>query len=253
MKNPPSAPRHVRLDSAEHGDFRYYHRLFNFSFVWNLQHAPRQRLFDCFMRTLHPTESDSVLDLGTTALPEPQENFFELYYPHKHRIVAVGTEDCSFLEEDYEGLRFRRVEAAQPLPFADDAFDIGFSNAVIEHAGTREKQAFFLRELVRVTRRCFLATPNRWFPVELHTRLPLLHWLPAPVFRAIISALGFSFYAREENLNLLTAPELLAMVPPGDYREVALRYNRFMGLPSNLILVVTKTGSLRPEGPATSQ
>jgi SAM-dependent methyltransferase len=242
MRNPLAA-RRVRLESAGHGDFRYYHRPFNFSFVWKLQHAPRRRLFAGFMRLLKPTESDSVLDLGTTALPEPQENFFELYYPHKHRIVAAGTEDCSFLEAEYPGLRFRRVEAGSPLPFADDAFDIGFSNAVIEHAGTSERQALFLSEFVRVTRRCFLATPNRWFPFELHTRLPLVHWLPPPLFRAIVRTLGFGFYARAENLNLLTAPELLALVPPGEYQEVTLRYNRFWGLPSNLILVVAKAGS----------
>jgi hypothetical protein len=35
-------------------------------------------------------------------------------------------------------------------------------------------------EAVRVSSRVFLTTPNRWFPVELHTRLPLVHWLPRP-------------------------------------------------------------------------
>ena len=36
-----------------------------------------------------------------------------------------------------------------------------------------------MREAVRVGRRVFLTTPNRWFPVEVHTRLPLVHWLPS--------------------------------------------------------------------------
>ncbi len=57
-----------------------------------------------------------------------------------------------------------------------------WSNAVLEHVGTRDDQLLFLREVRRVGRRVFLTTPNRHFPVEVHTRTPLLHWLPKPVF-----------------------------------------------------------------------
>jgi hypothetical protein len=233
-----SAPR---IAPAGTGDFRYYRRLFNFSFVWNLAHAPRRRMFDFFMKELRPGPDDAVLDYGTASLPEPLENIFELYYPRKDRITAVGAEDCAFLEKDYPGLTFVRVPAGERLPFPDDAFEVGFSNAVIEHAGSREDQAFFLSELIRVSRRCFLTTPNRWFPVEVHTRLPLLHWLPAPLFRRLIAALGFDFYSREENLNLLTARELRGLVPRRvPLKRVSLARNYFLGLPSNLMLVVEK-------------
>jgi len=33
-------------------------------------------------------------------------------------------------------------------------------------------------EALRVAPRVFVTTPNRWFPIELHTRAPLVHWLP---------------------------------------------------------------------------
>jgi hypothetical protein len=229
-----------KLKPSEEGTFRYSQRLFNFAFVWNLAHKPRRAIFAHFLEAFEPAESDSVLDYGAANLPEPLENIFELYYPYKRRIVAVGEEDCSFLEKAYPGLRFVRVKRGERLPFADNSFDLGFSNAVIEHAGSRDKQALFLAELIRVCQRCLLATPNRWFPFELHTRLPLLHWLPAPWFRAILARMGFEFYAQEENLNLLSARELLAMVPPGDYQRVFLKCNYFLGFPSNLILVVIK-------------
>jgi hypothetical protein len=66
------------------------------------------------------------------------------------------------------------------LPFADGEFDLGFSNAVVEHvAGGREGQRSFVHELCRVSRRVFVTTPNRWFPLEVHTLLPFVHWLPA--------------------------------------------------------------------------
>jgi SAM-dependent methyltransferase len=231
----------VRITPSDRGDARHYKRAFNFAFIWQLQHRPRRRIVECFMETMQPSETDLVLDLGTADLPEPPENIFEYYYPFKHRVVAAGTEDCRFLERQYPGLRFVRVTDGERLPFPDDTFDIGFSNATIEHVGSRERQAGFLRELVRVSRRAFVATPNRWFPFEVHTRLPFVHWLPAPAARAIIRRLGFEFYAREENLNLLSARGLVRLMRDGCHRT-SLRRNYFFGLPSNLILVVEKSG-----------
>jgi hypothetical protein len=75
----------------------------------------------------------------------------------------------------------RAVRAdGRELPFADGEFDFGFSNAVVEHvAGGRDGQRRFVHELCRVSRRVFVTTPNRWFPLEVHTLLPLVHWLPA--------------------------------------------------------------------------
>lgn len=229
-----------RIEPGQEGDSRYYDRPFNYGFVWRLAHAPRRRMYEVFAQELDPREYETVLDLGASNLPEPLENMFEAYYPHAHRVTAAGVEDSSFLELRHPGLCFVRLDGSGKLPFADDQFDIGFSSAVIEHVGSREKQARFVSELLRVSKRVFLTTPNRWFPFELHTRLPFLHWLPVGLHRAILSALGLDFYAREENLNLLDARSLLALVPPGGYASVRLLRNRFFGPTSNLMLIVEK-------------
>jgi ubiquinone/menaquinone biosynthesis C-methylase UbiE len=98
------------------------------------------------------------------------------------------------------------------LPFADRSFDLVHSSAVLEHVGSRAAQRDFLRELLRVARRAvFVTTPNRWFPVEFHSVLPLVHWLPPPAFRAILRRLGHDELADERNLNLLGARDLAAL------------------------------------------
>jgi 2-polyprenyl-3-methyl-5-hydroxy-6-metoxy-1,4-benzoquinol methylase len=97
------------------------------------------------------------------------------------------------------------------LPFDDDAFDVAFSNAVIEHVGGPEEQRRFVEELCRVAPRVFVSTPNRWFPVETHTLVPLVHWLPRPAADRAMRVL------RRENwdqLELLSSHELLALFPP---------------------------------------
>ena len=44
-----------------------------------------------------------------------------------------------------------------------------------------QQQQRFVDESLRVAPRAFVTTPNRWFPIEVHTRLPLVHWLPEAV------------------------------------------------------------------------
>ena len=39
-------------------------------------------------------------------------------------------------------------------------------------------------------RRVFITTPNRRFPVEVHTRLPFVHWLPDRTAHRVYRAVG---------------------------------------------------------------
>ena len=92
---------------------------------------------------------------------------------------------------------------AETCHSAGASFDVVHSSAVLEHVGSSENQKQFIAELVRVAKRAvFLTTPNRWFPVEFHSVLPLVHWLPKPWFRSLLSRTSYRFFALEENLNL---------------------------------------------------
>lgn len=195
----------------------------------------RERMFQSFMSALSPQEDSTIIDVGVTCDRRADSNFFEKTYAHPEKITAVGLEDASFLEQDFPGLKYVKADALN-LPFADKQFDIGVSWAVIEHVGSRERQARFLQELVRVSRRVFITTPNRWYPIEFHTVMPFLHWLPPDIFRAILKALRMEFYASEETLNLLDEKALLAMLPP-ETRTRKLHF-RLMGPISNLVLCI---------------
>lgn len=153
----------------------------------------RRRMFDFFMATFKPTTGDSVLDVGATADDSYEgSNFFEQWYPAKPSVTAFGIDDAAFLTKKYPGLCFVRGDG-RALPFRDNAFAYVHSHAVVEHVGSRQHQRQFVEELTRVPQKAvFLTTPNRWFPVETHTLLPLAHWLPAPLFRAILRKWGWS-------------------------------------------------------------
>ena len=195
----------------------------------------RQRMFKSFMSALLPDEQSSIIDVGVTCDRRADSNFFEKVYAHPEKITAVGLEDASFLEQDFPGLKYVKADALN-LPFADKQFDIGVSWAVIEHVGSRERQARFLNELLRVSKRVFITTPNRWYPIEFHTVMPFLHWLPPDIFRSILKTLRMDFYASEDTLNLLDEKALLTMLPSG--AKVRKLHFRLLGPISNLILCI---------------
>ena len=199
-----------------------------------ISYSARKKMFDIFAVKMDFDQNSSVLDVGVTSDAQFNEsNYFEQFYPYKDKIVCVGTEDGSHLEKKYPGLKFSSVRPGERLPFLNQSFDIVFSNAVIEHVGNKQNQQFFIGELLRVSKHFFITTPNRWFPVELHTSLPLLHWLPKEAYRKLLSRLGLNYWAKEENLNLLDKRGFFEVFPQNTTVEITSI--RTFGLRSNLI------------------
>jgi SAM-dependent methyltransferase len=196
----------------------------------------RQKMFDLLMELANPNTDTTVLDVGVTSDRREDCNFFEKLYPYPHKITAVGMEDAAFLEAEYPGLKYIPSDGLT-LPFPDKSFDLVVSFAVIEHVGNRQQQIAFMRELCRVGKTCFITTPNRWYPIEFHTAIPLIHWLPPSWFRAFLRLIGKHFFAKEENLNLLSEKDVLKMLPADS--QVYTRHFRLLGLISNLIFYVT--------------
>jgi SAM-dependent methyltransferase len=195
--------------------------------------AGRRKFYDTFMETMAPNAETTILDVGVTPdQTAADSNFFEKWYPYPERITATSIEDASHLERTHPGLTFVQTTGKE-LPFEDGQFDIAFSTAVIEHVGDREQQRWFLSELLRVSKRFFITTPNRWYPVELHTYFPFLHWLPQHQHQRILRQFGKGPWAETENLNLLSQKQLRALFPPDTSPTMA--GVRFFGMRSNVV------------------
>jgi len=213
--------------------FSFGHPLSHFRSYFAIK--ARKYMFDFFMAVMKPTPSSSILDLGVTPDQSlPESNFFEKFYLYKNRITAASIEEASFLEELYPGLKFVKTMQDAPLPFADNHFDILFCSAVIEHVGDQESQRNFINECIRVARSFFFTTPNRQFPMEFHTFLPFLHWLPQPMHQSALRRLGLAFWAKTENLNLLTPQTFFELFPPCSQLQI-FKY-RLLGWPSNIVI-----------------
>jgi hypothetical protein len=183
----------------------------------------RRRKLQLFLDELQPTAETTVLDVGADELAFGEGdgcrtlNFFEELYPWPERITALGLHSGEGFRARYPHIRYVEGDACA-LPFGDGEFDVVFSNAVIEHVGGREWQRALVSEALRVGRQVFITSPNRRFPIEVHTRLPFVHWLPDRLAHRVYSAVGKGF---AKDVHLLSRGQLESLFP-GRVRVVNL-------------------------------
>jgi hypothetical protein len=180
----------------------------------------RDKIYDDFVRVSSPEADDTILDIGVSDVINDAANVLERRYPFPRKITAVGLSPGDDFKAEFPSVTYRQVRQESPLPFGNGAFDIVTSNAVLEHAGSPENQRRMLGEMVRVGRRVFLTVPSRFFPVEHHTAIPLLHWTDLS-FSMACRAFGKQEWARPENLILMSRRSLEAVCPAGVSAKIA--------------------------------
>lgn len=211
------------------------------SYIDKLVLKKRLEMYKIFMHEFPEKLISHVLDAGVTAEKNSiSSNFFEENFPSKNKIIALSNQNAIFLEKVYPGLKFQSGDAKN-LPFDDDSIDVVFSSAVLEHVGSLTEQIKMVQECFRVCKKgLFITTPNRWYPIDLHTSIPFIHWLPKNWHRKILMMLGLKFFSLEENLNLLKRKDILFICKKLNIKHIEIKKIKTFGFVSNLILVIKK-------------
>ena len=147
-------------------------------YVWRSGQDRRLQMIQQWVQLDNATIFDNGCGLGTylDAFAPFTTHRFGLELEHDRAIKAIAT------TPDIIG------GVGEALPFADNSFDIAFSNEVIEHV---QDDARYAAEMVRVVKpggRLLIFCPNRWYPVEQHGiywkgkykfgNIPLVNYLP---------------------------------------------------------------------------
>ena len=164
--------------------------------------SARDRIFSDFMSRMLPSPDHRILDVGVSDVVNDGANVLERSYPYQENMTACGLSNAPDFRAAFPKIAYRQIEPNKSLPFEANAFDIAASNAVLEHVGSFEKQVVFVGELCRVARRVFITVPNKFFPVEHHTALPLAHYQPH-TFKMACRLTGQDDWANDESLILM--------------------------------------------------
>ena len=117
--------------------------------------------------------------------------------------------------------------------------DLVISSATIEHVGNLKNQIIKVKNMITLSRKyVVISTPNRFYPLELHTKLPLLHWLPKSLFRKILIFFNMNYFADEKNLNLLSKSDLKKILNIFSKKiDYKIHNIRFLGFVSNYLVI----------------
>jgi len=181
------------------------------SLAYKISAFNRRRKWELFINQIVPNKNMTVLDVGFSEDEySSTDNYIEKHYPYPENLTALGIDVPKKFKERYP--KVTAIHCEDPVfPFEDKAFDICWSNATIEHVGNRDKQLQFLKEIKRVSKKAFVTTPNRYFPIEVHTRTPLLHFLPKPIFDKYLSFIG-EIYLMGDFMRLLSISEMKSLL-----------------------------------------
>jgi ubiquinone/menaquinone biosynthesis C-methylase UbiE len=223
------------MSAADHVDGKYYQVLAPQSLAERLAIKARDQIYADFIRLCQPDTGDSILDLGVSDVVNDAANVMERLYPFPHKVTAAGLGTGADFRAAHPAVTYVKIEANRSLPFPDKAFEVATSNAVLEHVGSAEHQQFFVDEIARVAKRVFITVPHRFFPVEHHTAIPLLHFWDGS-FSAACRVLGKTEWMDQRNLILMTRSRLVAL--SRHYRRSATGYTglRLGPFSSNLYL-----------------
>ena len=196
----------------------------------------RRRRMKKFFALLAPAANARVLDIGGAPNTWSAESSQASSFP-------VTLFNVQFAEGHADGGRFTAVQGdAVALPFADKSFDIAFSNSVIEHMGTWERQQAFAREARRVAGKLWIQTPARSFPVEPHLLAPFIHFLPRGMQRLLVRR--FTLFGLMNKPTPEQIDGLLAEIRLLNYREVKQLFpdcrilkERLLGLTKSYVAV----------------
>jgi hypothetical protein len=148
----------------------------------------RFRMFDELVARL--PRPLSLIDVGGTT------GFWERRGWAGRDDVSITLVNLGEQEPRHENVRAVVGDATDLGSFADDEFDVAFSNSVIEHLFSFEAQARMAAEVRRVAKAHWVQTPNFWFPVEPHFLVPAWHWLPEEARVAILTRRGIGWAGR---------------------------------------------------------
>jgi hypothetical protein len=175
------------------------------------------------------------MDFGVSEEITDEANILEQHYPHPERITCLGIGSGEAIRAAFPKIRYKSIKPHDPLPFGPQEFEIAFSNAVFEHLGNDENRRQTLKNLLTIAKRVYVTVPNRWFPVEHHTGVPLLHYSPL-LFRKAVAGTQLDYWADSRHMDFMTRRRLRALCPPD--RAFRIAYTGiFLGpLSSNIAL-----------------
>ena len=212
----------------------------HYNFIDKIVLRKRLEISNIINNTIKDLQIHDALDIGTTS--DDKNASSNIVIKNIKNIDKFKCISDQIVNSDFfhKSLNKSITEEFSENELYDFSSDLVVSNATIEHVGNTLNQKKMLKNIIKLTKKIFvLTTPNKFYPIELHTKIPLIHWFPKSIYRKILKFLGLSFYADEKNLNLLSVNELKKMLD--NYKIMyEVKFIKLFFFKSNIIIIGKK-------------
>ena len=213
----------------------------HFSFFEKILITKRKEILILLKKFLNDVEINDVLDIGTTEDNKNSSSNYLIKNLGNYKIfksISDQVINSSFFSKT---LKKSITDEFTKVEINGFQSDLVISNATIEHVGSFENQIKMCNNIVNLSKKYFIIiTPNRFHPFEFHTKIPFIHWLPKKLYRGILNLIGFSFFAQEKNLNLLSEYDFRLIMKKLNQIDYNIKNIKFFLIKSNLILIGKK-------------
>ena len=214
----------------------------------NLSVSCRLRRGQLFVERLHPTAKDRILDLGGG-----RGGYMAQTLPFRANVTIADLDpgNLKMASESY-GFDTLCLDGTERFAVPDAAYDVVFCSSVIEHVtGPKEivydlaragefttsakaAQANFAAEIRRISKRYFVQTPYKYFPLEQHSFLPfLVVLLPRRWYMRLLRYLATRWFKPSQpDFRLLTIKEMRALFP-----EAEIVLERYCGFVKSIVAI----------------
>ena len=209
-------------------------------FVDNIIHKKRLEIISIIKENLISPNFKDILDIGTTVDTSKSSNLiiknlknFKSYKSISNQKITSNLFTKKLQKSITQDFSLNELETFRS--------DVVVSNATIEHVGSDQQQLKMLKNIVKLTKKIFIVvTPNRLHPIEFHSKIPFIHWLPKKMHRKILSVIGMSYLSKEKNMNLLKPINLVNLMKNFNNVEYEIKFVKFLMFKSNIILIGKK-------------
>jgi len=213
----------------------------HYSFFEKILLKKRKEILVVLKEFLEDKEIKDILDIGSTEDDNNESSNYLIKNLDNNKVyksISDQTINSNFFSKS---LKRSITDTFTKNDIESFQSDLVISNATIEHVGSFENQIKMCRNVINLSRKYFIImTPNRFHPLEFHTKIPFIHWFPKKFHRMILRLVGLKFFAEEKNLNLLSENDFKLIMRGLNQTNYEIRYINFFFVKSNLILIGKK-------------
>lgn len=213
----------------------------HYSFFEKILLKKRKEILFKLKNFLNDKKINDVLDVGSTEDDSNESSNYLIKNLGNFKEIKSISDQSINLDFFNKSLKKSITSKFNKDEIQEFQSDLVISNATIEHVGNFQNQIIMCKNIINLSRKYFIIiTPNRYHPLEFHTKIPLIHWLPKKIHRMILKFIGLNFFADENNLNLLSNFNLNLIMKILGQTDYKIESINFIFFKSNLILIGKK-------------